>query len=85
MEQPPAEPEPAVYDDLLIVGAGRRDALLPRRDPQGPQIGAISMQSLFRADIQVSIPFSKIYYSFVISSYSRQYVGTYSIRYMYFS
>lgn len=54
MEQPPAEPEPAVHDHLLVVGARGRDALLPRRDPQGAQARALSMQSIFRTDIQVS-------------------------------
>lgn len=54
MEQPPAELEPAVHDHLLVVGARGRDALLPRRHPQGAQARALSMQSLLRADIQVS-------------------------------
>lgn len=54
VEQPPAEPEPAVHDHLLVVSVGGRDALLPRRDPQGAQTGALSMQSIFRTDIQVS-------------------------------
>lgn len=54
VEQPPAEFEPAVHDHLLVVSSGRRDALLPRRDPQGAQAGALSMQSIFRTDIQVS-------------------------------
>lgn len=43
VEQPPAEPEPAVHDYLLVVGAGRRDALLPRWDPQGAQARALSV------------------------------------------
>lgn len=54
VEQPPAEPEPAVHDHLLVVSTGRCDALLPRRDPQGAQTGALSMQSVFRTNIQVS-------------------------------
>lgn len=54
MEQPPAEPEPAVHDHLLVVGTRGRDALLPRRHPEGAQARALSMQSLFRTDIQVS-------------------------------
>lgn len=54
VEQPPAEPEPAVHDHLLVVSAGGCDALLPRRDPQGAQTGALSVQSIFRTDIQVS-------------------------------
>lgn len=37
VEQPPAELEPAVHDHLLVVGARRRDALLPRWDSQGAQ------------------------------------------------
>lgn len=54
VEQPPAEPEPAVHHHLLVVGASRRDAILPRRHPQGPQTRALSMQPLLRTDIQVS-------------------------------
>lgn len=53
VEQPPAEPEPAVHHHLLVVGAGRRDALLPRRHPEGAQARALSMQPLLRTNIQV--------------------------------
>lgn len=37
VEQPPAEPEPAVHHHLLVVVAGGRHALLPRWHPQGAQ------------------------------------------------
>lgn len=43
VEQPPAELEPAVHYYLLIVRACRRDALLPRWDPQGAQTCAIRL------------------------------------------
>lgn len=53
MEQSPAEPEPVVHDDLLVVSAGRRDSIMPRWNSQGSQAGSLSMQSLLRTDLQV--------------------------------